>query len=122
MILIGQIEKVVRSEMSDKKTGAKSIMVMLVISDKTKPHQFRTASFFCTFLTEEKLSMLFGPNDPIDEPVTVAVSELGTYNALFKVKGQLLSGRHTGQEILNRQGVETSAVTPPAPVVERRVI
>jgi len=54
MLLLGQIEKVVWSDMKDKMTGGTSKMAMLVISDKTKPHQFRTATCFATFLMEEK--------------------------------------------------------------------
>lgn len=116
MILLGQIEKVIHSVMTDKATGAKSGMVQLVISDKTKPHQFRTATYFTTYMVEEKFRGVFGAVDPVDEKVTVAVAEIAPQNAFMKVKGQLLLGHHTGEALLAmaESAVPTSSAPAPA--------
>lgn len=106
MIILGQIQQVTEQNMTDKRDPSKQSKLFLVVfSDKTKPAQFRTASPFCTFLSEEKFRGQFGAvNDAaIDEMITMAVSEIAPYNAFMKCKGQLLKGTLTGEQLMKMQ-------------------
>lgn len=114
MVLLAQIEKVVRQEMTDKKTGQVGQLVQIVLSDKTKPSRFRASTFFVTYMSPEKFVAQFGTSDPVDERVTVAVSEMAAMNALIKVKGQLLKGWLSNEELERLQ--EVSEAPLPSPV------
>lgn len=118
MIILGQIQQVTEQKMTDKRDPSKeSRMFLVVFSDKTKPAQFRTASPFCTFLTEEKFRAQFGAvNDAaIDEMVTMAVSEIAPYNAFLKCKGQLLKGTLTGEQLMKMQTDAAAEAAKPGP-------
>lgn len=119
MVLLAQIEKADKRSMEDKKTGATSALYQLVLSDKTKPSQFRASTFFVTYLTEEKYRAMFGDSDPVDERVTVAISEMAPMNAMIKVRGQVLKGWLSSDEIVRLQQVQeqpAQAAAKPEPV------
>lgn len=117
MIILGQIQQVTEQTMTDKKDPSKvSKMFLIVFADKTKPAQFRTATPFCTFLTEEKFRAQFGAvtESAVDEMVTMAVHEIAPYNAFMKVKGQLLKGHQSGEHLAKMQS-EAAEAAKPAP-------
>lgn len=118
MIILGQIQQVTEQTMTDKKDASKvSKMFLVVFADKTRPAQFRTATPFCTFLTEEKFRAQFGAvaEEAIDQPVTMAVHEIAPYNAFMKVKGQLVKGHQTGEQLLKMQTDAAEAAKPATP-------
>lgn len=117
MIILGQIQQVTEQTMTDKRDTTKvSKMFLVVFADKTRPAQFRTATPFCTFLTEEKFRAQFGAvaEEAIDQPVTMAVHEIAPYNAFMKVKGQLVKGHQTGEQLLKMQADAAEASKPAA--------
>lgn len=91
-----------------------SKLFLVVFSDKTKPAQFRTSTPFCTFLTEEKFRGQFGAvtESAVDEMITMAVHEIAPYNAFMKVKGQLLKGHQTGEQLAKMQADATAEKAP----------
>lgn len=100
MILYGQIEKVSRRELKDKVTGQVGHLWQIVISDKTKPSDFRSSTFFLTYLSDEKFAAAFSSReDAEDAKVTLLASELAPANALIKCKGQLVKGHLTFEEL-----------------------
>jgi len=115
MVIHGQIEKVTKSTLKDKETKAESAMYQVVMSDKTKPAAFRCTTFFTMYLQEEKFRALFGPNDPTDERVTVAVSEMAPKDNFIKVRGQLLVGWLSSEDLhkLQTGGSPAPASAPP---------
>lgn len=115
MIILGQIQQVTEQTMTDKKDPSKvSKMFLVVISDKTKPAQFRCSTPFCMFLQEEKFRSMFGggnAQDVVDQNVTVAVAELAPYNAFLKVKGQLLKDHLTAEHLAMLQNAPDKGTT-----------
>ena len=116
MILLAQIQRVEKTSFQDKNDKTKtSEMFQIVLSDATKPAQFRCTTPFITFATADGLTKALGTVD-LDEltdmPVTLAVKEIGPYNAMLKVKGQLVKGHQTGQAL---QAMNTAAASAPAP-------
>ena len=119
MIILGQIQQVTEQTMTDKRDATKvSKMFLVVISDKTKPSQFRCSTPFCMFLQEEKFRSIFGAGDPqdlVDENVTLAVAELAPYNAFLKVKGQILKDHLTTDHLRMLQSSGEPKQSTPAP-------
>lgn len=122
MVILAQIEKVVKSQIPARDGKPASEMFQLILSDKTKPAQFRASTFFTTYMSEEKFRGTFGPGDPTDERVTVAVSELAPKDNFIKVRGQVLHGWQTTEQLqawadaaeADKAGKPAPA-TPPAP-------
>lgn len=117
MVILAQIEKVIKSRMKSRNAGEPdSDMFQLVLSDKTKPATFRASTFFTTYLSEEKFRATFGPGDPTDERVTVAVSELAPKDAFIKVRGQVLLGWQTTEQLQAwADAAEADKLGKPAP-------
>lgn len=113
MIIQGKIQQVTVQNMKDKQTGQPSILNLVVISDATKPSQFRSITPLCTFIPDDKLHATLGKGDLTDIDVTLLVKEVGMYNTFVKCKGQLFKGHLTGEQVLKLQTestVSTAAV------------
>ncbi len=117
MVLHGQIEKAVRNEITDKQTGKKGHLWQIVVSDKTKPSAYRAATFFVTYLGDEKKEAIFGNADITDERVTLLASMLTPFNALIKVNGTVLKGWLTFEELAKFADAANAPSDSSAPVV-----
>ena len=118
MIILAIIQRAEKQVMTDKKTGQKSEMFQLVLSDATKPVQFRCTTPFITFAGTDKLMHALGTTDPdtlADMQVTMACAEVGQYNAMLKVKGQLVKGWQTGEALAALNAAPPAAPAPVKP-------
>ncbi len=82
---------------------------MLAMSDKCKPAVFRTATTFVMFMGADALDKL-GKGDLTDAPVTVAISEIGVYNGLPKLRGQIVPGHHAAEAFERQLQKDAAAV------------
>lgn len=124
MIILGTILRAEKQSMTDKTDKSKtSEMFQLVISDATKPVQFRTTSQFIHFTTPDKVRAAFGTDnvdDLADEKVTFAASEIAPYNAFLKLKGQMVKGHQSGEQLQKMTAAaaeakaQAAASAPPA--------
>ncbi|MBL9143233.1 MAG: hypothetical protein JNM99_06070 [Verrucomicrobiaceae bacterium] len=100
MVLHGQIEKAVRQELKDKTTGQIGHLWQVVVSDKTKPSAYRSSTFFVTYLTDDKFYGLFPtPVEAEDAQITILAGDLAPANAMIKVKGTVLKGWQTTEQL-----------------------
>jgi hypothetical protein len=108
LVITGQINNVTESTMGEGEKATK--MYLVVFNDKTLPHQCRANTQFCTFIMADRMTRIFGadPYAAIDQDITVVARELGAYNAFCKVKGEIIPGRPTPEQLraLMSQGNE----------------
>jgi hypothetical protein len=118
MIILGTIQRAELQTLTDKQDKTKtSQMLQLVIMDSTKPVQFRTTTAMIMFLGVEKAQAAFSTldvNELTDMQVTVCAAEVAPYNAMLKLKGQIVKGHQTGDHLLKMLTPQAPAQTPPA--------
>ncbi len=112
MLLLGTIQKVRVETTNDK--GKEGKLIQLVIVDSSRPTEYRTATPFVMFIGERVYEQLGGTKGDIsDEKVTVVINEVGNYNNLPKLRGQIVLGHHAGEALTRMLAGETPGQPKP---------